>query len=233
MDLQELRQQLLADKLTHFDMIDCIDRGFAQVVKADDRGVLLYSTGCDQYHLTAKEPEFVRECMALCQPGRNIICHQEFLLEELCQQLKLFHMAFHHGVYTGKQPPPQRGDEPEIRQLGPEWVDQVSPHYYDDSEKILLRARMEEGRVFGAFIDNQLAGFIGEHSEGTYGILEVIPQFRRRGVAYALERHIIAHLMAQGRVPYCQVKSENAASLALQSQLGVEVSPGLAHWLFA
>ena len=41
MELETLRKELEQDKLTHVDMIDCMDRGFAQIVKMDSRGVLL------------------------------------------------------------------------------------------------------------------------------------------------------------------------------------------------
>ena len=39
---------------------------------------------------------------------------------------------------------------------------------------------------FGAFVDGQLAGFVGEHSEGSMGMLEIFPAYRRRGLGYSL-----------------------------------------------
>lgn len=232
MDLEMLRRSLLEDKLGHIDMIDCIDRGFAQVVKADERGVLLHNTGCGQFHLTARAPSFVKEALELCEPGRTLVCHQDMLVDEAAERLGLWRMDFHHGVYTGQTPPPRRGEEPAIRTLDLTWLDTISPYYYEGSEREALRRGLGAGEVFGAFLDGQLAGFIGCHVEGSYGMLEVLPQYRRRGVGYALERHIIGWLLERGRIPFCQVRPDNQSSLSLQSRLGLEMSANLVHWLF-
>ena len=223
MELETLRKELEQDKLTHVDMIDCIDRGFAQIVKMDSRGVLLYNTGCDVYHLTAREPAFVQEALEECRKGTILVCHQDFLVEEIGQKLGLQPLEFYHGVYTKPQMPPARGEEPEIRQLDIGWLDALNPYYYDGSEENVLRTALERGEMLGAFIDGKLAGFIGCHQEGTYGILSVVPEFRRRGVGYALE---------QGRIPYCQVRPDNKASLSLQNKLGLELSPHTVYWFF-
>lgn len=34
------------------------------------------------------------------------------------------------------------------------------------------------GHLFGGFLGDKLVGFIGEHPEGSIGILEVLPEFR-------------------------------------------------------
>ena len=57
------------------------------------------------------------------------------------------------------------------------------PEYVED--------RLKAGVIFGAFVDGRLAGFVGEHHEGSMGMLEVVPEFRRRGIAQALEAALI------------------------------------------
>ena len=100
MDLNKLEEALEQDRLCHIDMIDCIRRGFAQVEKWDERGVLLYNTGCNQYHLTAKDPSFLEEAVALCRPGRTLVCHQEEYVPQAVSRLGLNRMDFYHGVYS-------------------------------------------------------------------------------------------------------------------------------------
>lgn len=229
---QALRQALNGDRLCHIDMIDCLERGGAQILLQEPEGLLLYDQACQKYGLTARAPAFVEKALGLCQPGRTLVCHQDWLLEEAAQTLGLERMDFYHGVYDLPAPPPRRGPEPEIRPLDPGWLDQVSPHYYNDSNREYLGRVMAKGELFGALIEGELAGFIGCHEEGTYGILEVLPQFRRRGIGYALERHIIGWLLAQGRTPYCQIAVDNKASIALQNRLGLSLSEQPVHWLF-
>ena len=70
-------------------------------------------------------------------------------------------------------------------------------------------------------VDGALAGFAGIHQEGTMGLLEVLPQFRRRGLAEVLEVGRIAQQLRRGLLPYCHVRLGNTASEALQAKLGL------------
>ena len=84
--------------------------------------------------------------------------------------------------------------------------------------------------VFGAIADGKLAGFIGRHGDGTMGMLEVYDGFKRRGIGAALERFLINYIMTYGRVPLCDVYTDNTASLALQHKLGLTPATGYAFW---
>lgn len=229
---QALCQALNRDRLCHIDMIDCLERGAAQILLQEPEGLLLYDTACRKYGLTAKSQAFVERALDLCQPGQTVVCHQPWLLAEAAEKLGLERMDFYHGVYEHSEPPPKWGPEPEILPLGPGWLDQVSPHYHYDSNRQYLARIMERGELFGALVEGQLAGFIGCHEEGAYGILEVLPQFRRRGIGYALERYIIGWLLDHGRIPYCQIAVDNGASISLQNRLGLSLSEQPVHWLF-
>ena len=86
--------------------------------------------------------------------------------------------------------------------------------------------------LLGAFFLNGiLAGFIGTHHEGSMGMLEIFPEYRRLGLGYALESALIRRLMEQGAIPYCQVYEGNEASLRLQRKLGLTFSDEFVYWL--
>ena len=56
-------------------------------------------------------------------------------------------------------------------------------HLFDDPQPY-LRGRAEAGALWGHFTaEGRLAGFLGIHSEGSMGMLEVVPEFRRHGIA--------------------------------------------------
>ena len=84
---------------------------------------------------------------------------------------------------------------------------------------------------FGAFVDGQLAGFVGEYSEGSMGMLEIFPAYRRRGLGYALECFQINRYLSQGRVPFDQVVVGNEKSMSLQKKVGMELSRDTVSWL--
>ena len=89
---------------------------------------------------------------------------------------------------------------------------------------------MREKGVFGAISGGALAGFIGRHSDGSMGMLEVFEGFWHRGIGSALERFLINYVMTFGRVPYCDVFTDNAVSMNLQRGLGLTESSGYTFW---
>ena len=82
------------------------------------------------------------------------------------------------------------------------------------------------------FLDGEPVGFVGEHLEGSMGLLYVLPEFRRRGFGEALEKFCIAKTIEKGFVPFGQVEKDNAASLNLQKKLGFTVSENLIFWMW-
>jgi len=119
-----------------------------------------------------------------------------------------------------------------IRQLDENHLDFVAEHYSHIEDRDYLLGRLRSGVLLGAFLDGQLAGFIGMHAEGSIGILEVLPAYRRRGIAEALEIRMANRLLGRGHVPYTQIAAGNQASLALQEKLGFAVSEKPLWWLF-
>jgi tRNA (guanine37-N1)-methyltransferase len=85
--------------------------------------------------------------------------------------------------------------------------------------------------MFGIYDNNQLAGFIGVHSEGSIGMLEIFPEYRRRGFGYILEAFVIEKLLDLGYTPYCHVVEGNAPSYKLQEKLGYKKADKLSIWI--
>ncbi len=94
--------------------------------------------------------------------------------------------------------------------------------FYSNPEESFTEA-LDRGMI-GAFVDGQIAGFIGRHTEGAMGMLEVLPNFRRRGLGKALEQKLINDYLSEGKIPYCHILETNAASLALERDLGFLIS---------
>ena len=85
--------------------------------------------------------------------------------------------------------------------------------------------------TFGAFVGGALAGFIGTHAEGSMGMLEIFPEYRRRGLGCALEAGLIRRLLERGEIPFCQVIEGNEASMRLQEKLGMTFSDEPVYWM--
>jgi len=133
-------------------------------------------------------------------------------------------------VYTNG-PLPQERHDMRIRQLTIDDVPFVLQNYHHPgANREHIEARIHEYMI-GAFIDENCAGFAGIHEEGSIGLLEVLPEYRRQGIAEVLETHVIRWCIQKGRLPYCHVLTDNAASLALQQKLNLTLDPKPLYWL--
>ena len=95
-----------------------------------------------------------------------------------------------------------------------------------------LEKLVERRSILLGYCQDQLVGFIGEHLEGSMGILYVFPEYRNRGFGTALQTHLIAKTMDEGFIPFGQVEKDNLKSLGLQKKIGMTQSDNLTVWMW-
>lgn len=154
---------------------------------------------------------------AACEAVKERFCLQG---SQLCSQ----------WVYEAEAPAVEAAP---IFPLKMEHAQQAARHYglFDDSIDYITE-RIAAGRMWGIFEEDRLAGFIGTHAEGSMGMLEVLPAFRRQGYGMALERFLIAWQLSQGWTPFGQVVDGNEASIQLQKKAGLVRASLPTIWMF-
>lgn len=120
----------------------------------------------------------------------------------------------------------------DIRTLTPAYADVIRqnyshPEYLAPGE---LEVLLAEGLVLGGFEQGRLVGFVGEHPQGSMGMLEVFEEARGRGWGRALALAKMRQVHRRANVPWAEILSENEASLALVTSLGFEVRPADEMW---
>jgi tRNA (guanine37-N1)-methyltransferase len=229
------RAYLLRDFNKNIDMLEILPLPTARVLAADDFGVLLehnglYLLSCDKGLDEQYLPRLV-EGLAK-DPERMIVLHSSALKDVLVQTygFEAF-LDVRHGVYRKAAPISYTlPEQAEIRRMDESHLGFVLQHYHMMDDETYLHERIDEG-MYGVFVGGALAGFIGTHDERSIGLLEILPEYRRLGLAFALEAHLINCLLEQGRIPFTQVSVDNEPSLALQRKLGLELSDATVHWL--
>ena len=216
------------DPLLHADMTEALRRGLGVIASAAERGVLVSADEDSCGMLSCADLDTALTLL----DGRRfplLSIHQAELESPLCRKLGMeTWMRCRQAVYLGKEPP--AATEEDIRPLTGEHLDFLQANYrHEDSE--YLAWLLERRALFGAFREEKLVGFIGKHAEGSMGLLEVLPAWRRRGVGESLERFLIAREVERGNLPYCHVFTDNQASLALQQKLGLTLAEGSVIWL--
>lgn len=221
--------------LKNIDMLEILHVASSETLVSGDSGTLLrngnlYLLSCEANASSAFLPLLIKDLDG--DPDRMIVLHGPELREPLLQDHGFsLVMDCRHAIYQKTDPVSYSLPEnTEIRRLDQTHLDFVHRHYHTVDDVGYIRERIEEG-MFGVFLEGQIVGFAGTHDERSMGLLEILPEYRRLGLAYALEAHIINDLLLCGRVPFCQVSIQNEPSLALQRKLGLTISNSVIHWL--
>ena len=222
------------------DMQEAIRRGNAELIYADESAVLLRHT-CGVFMLwCADVPSGER---ALDEQGKRLadaedeylgmflcVAHGEAAKQAVLGKTKLVtETPCIQFCRFSKEKLPMKNIG-RIRQLTLGDLDEVNAHYDmggDHNERAI-----SAGLVYGLEIDGRLAGFIGMHPEGSVGMLEVFPEYRRMGLGTELESYMHNLHIERGWIPYGQVYTDNAASLEMQAKFGLTRSDDLIWWTF-
>lgn len=223
------------DPVRYLDMTEPVRRGEGKILAVSPAGALVYVSADDPadaiYALSAANAEEAERLCALIPPNAAYVTAHEFWSLPAVQArcgYSVMNPVWQVG-YLGKTPLSLPEFSFQVKPLDLSHLDAVRAHY-DKLETDYLIRRLTGGQLFGAFLGETLAGFAGFHSEGTIGLLEVFPPFRRRGVGGLLQAYLTNLELTRGNVPYGQVFDGNGPSLALQRGLGFQISKEPLYW---
>ncbi|GFP76519.1 GNAT family N-acetyltransferase [Clostridium fungisolvens] len=222
---------LIKNPLLHMGILEPIRRGTAIILYADTDGVLLKEQKSNAYMLSVANFEKGKELVDSISSCNLILSHQEFMVDYIIDRFRLSKkLECFQAVYIDKAKL-SVSEELEIKQLDKIHVEIILEHYGKLS-KSELETILEDGNLFGGYKNGILIGFIGNHLEGSMGLLEIFPQYRRLGYGTMLESYMINHMLEKDLVPFAQIEVDNEKSLALQKKLGFSISKDRLFWLF-
>ena len=209
-----------------------LERGTGEILAESDRLMLVRDSVSGAYLLACEDLEaglsqldrFAgRDCRLLmvsnCALGKAAFERCGFSEKLECYQ----------AAYYGEKPKPdprlavRTAEEGDLKLL--------AEHYRRISEEELAAVVRRRSILMG-YEQGRLVGFVGEHLEGSMGLLYVFPAFRRRGFGAALQTHLIARTMEKGFIPFGQVEKDNQSSLGLQRKIGMTQSENLIVWMW-
>lgn len=216
------------DEISYVDLIEPIRLGQAELLIAEKEGVLIRING-DVLDCALFDRSLLSAFTELLVGSQGpIAVHDSILVDSLKASGMAYHFPCIQAVYT-KQTPFVLSDTLTIRNLTVDDLPIVLANYKNADERYIAE-RVQSGCMIGCEVDGQLASFIGMHAEGTIGMLEVLPPYRRHHIGEELQKAYINRMLADNRVPYCHVMTHNEASLALQRKLGMTFSRHQIHW---
>lgn len=221
--------------LLNVDMLECIRRGSAEILSASNEGVFLIDLPSKIYMLSSNNNEISKKFINMLPDDFNIIAvHDKFSFDLLTEKYVFSEtMTCYNTVYTKKIPISFDKSMVVIKPLTIEYKNNVINSYskMDIVDVSYIENRLNADVMLGAFINNNLCGFIGVHEEGSIGMLEVFPEYKGKGIGSALQIAATNAALTHKRYPYGQVVETNIASTALQKKLGFELSKEKVYWL--
>ncbi len=213
-------------------MIEPINRGTADLLYVEKDGILLLEKKSGAYMMSVNEPDLAERLVAEILDAKIFVTYQDFCLPIIknrfgfANQFTCLQAAYLHKTFLPSD------TSIIVYLLNCDHIQEVWGHYHTMDDPDYIRNLIDNGQIYGAFVNGSLTGFIGIHPEGSIGMLEVLPEFRRRGIGSALESCIVNMMVKKGWIPFCQVFKNNLNSINMQKKLGFELSNQYIYWLF-
>lgn len=225
---------LSQDRLFYMDMLEPIRRGSARLLYAEEDGVLLHERESGAHMLTVRDEAALEKVLPLLSGCEVLVGHELWCKDALvrCSGLREEELLLYQAGWMEPEPPAALPFNGELRLLTEDWAPWAYEHYSHPFGGVEYMVGAVRRGMLGAFVAGEPAGFVSFHDEGTIGMLEVLPQYRRRGLGEVLLRAAVRLALERGQYAFGQVRVENAPSLALQRKVGMTVSKDILYWLF-
>lgn len=216
------------DALSNAGLLQVLRRGTAQMLRADENGILLRDTVSGICFLSESggTADWLGEI-----PGNLLMVVGSAADADAAKTARNAAWMEPCDQYVWLGGYPGAPERLRIAEAAPEELEIVAAHYELISREELDQVAARHTLFVGHDDSGSLVGFAGSHLEGAMGILEVFPAFRRKGYAAELERYVIRHFVQNGLIPFGQVTADNAASAALQRKIGMTKAPRRAYWI--
>ena len=219
---------------TGISAMHVIERGSARILEQSTDSIFLCDTISGAHMLFSSDPQSGKEW--ICAHEKNET-YKLFLCS--CKENAIFaanrygiprFMECFQAVYF-KDEDPKIQSELRVRAAHPKDYPLIRSAYDMLGEAEIKKIISQRKLLIGETGDTPV-GFIGEHLDGSMGMLTVFPEFRGRGYGADLERYLISMMIERGDVPHCQVQTDNNTSIRLQEKLGLWISSEKLFWVY-
>ena len=224
----EILKFLKQDYLNNLDLIYALEHG-AKIKYYNQAGIMLKFE--DIYMLAFKDEKIAEQSLKQIDKCSMLAIHNDKYFNIINQKWRLNKeiVAYQYG-YLKKYVRIINNPIVEIKEIGREYFEFIKENYSTPIEEAYLLERIDANVFLGEFIEKKIVGFAGRHIEGTIGFVEVIKEYRRLGIAQALEQYLMQKLIAENEIIYLQVEVDNYPSMRLHEKLGYERSDDIITW---
>lgn len=210
------------------DMRAAMNEGRAEIVYDSETALLLRETVCDVHFLAVQSAQDAEKLLRdLREKDPVVVLHGKALFDVAEKLGYEVDPPCCQAMYAGSLLPID--SELTLRHPNEADFETVDANYHliNGAE---LHKDFAKPEFLGGYLDGKLVGFAGLHSEGSMGLLTVLPEYRRRGFAQQIYSTLVNNQLQKGRIPYAQIYTDNENSLNLQKKLGFALSSDVIAW---
>jgi ribosomal protein S18 acetylase RimI-like enzyme len=220
------------DGIDYLGIKRVLERGSGEIIAEQEKALLVHDSISSAYFLACADKETGMMLLdRYIGSGCDLLMVSDAALGKEAFQRYGFSEMFecYQVAYYGRKP--VLGTELTVRTAEEHDLPMLLENYHMISPEEMTEVVRRKSILLGYYQDC-LVGFIGEHLEGSMGILYVFPEYRHRGFGTALQTHLIAKTMEKGYIPFGQVEKDNQNSLKMQEHLGMVRSDKLIVWMW-
>lgn len=220
------------DIFLNIDMIEAIKHENYEMIHASIEGVCIFLKDSNVYMLSMDNVEIGESLIEKMDSRNSIVIHQSIFERKVREVFNVQEtMAVYHMIYNKNEVLPYK-NKGVFKSLTMKEHEFVCQHYQHVDDPEYITKIIDNGWLFGIYEEDKLAGFIGRHGEGSMGLLEVLPMFKRKGYGSDLLKFMVHHYKKQGRIPYSQIIIGNKPSHFLHKSVGFEYEDKIVKWFF-
>ena len=220
------------DGIDYLGIKRVLERGSGRIITEQENALLAHDRVSGAYFLACEDREpgimlldrYIGSGCDLLMVSNAELGQATFERYGFSEKLECYQVA-----YYGEKP--AIDTELSVRTADEDDLPMLIENYHMLSPKELTEIVRRKSVLLG-YCRERLVGFIGEHLEGSMGLLYVFPEYRHRGFGTALQTYLIAKTMEQGFIPFGQVEKDNKDSLRIQEHLGMTISDNLIVWMW-
>lgn len=225
---------LCKNRLKHVGMIECVKYDDVDFLYCADDGVFFFDKTAKIHMIATSSKEIAAKALERCCATSLMVCHNEYEYEIAREKYSLYGLNKCFQVVWPEDKRPKLKGVCDIKKLEPsdESIDFVYNNYTLKFTREHVEYILKTQGLYGAYSNGKLVGFIGRHEERSLGLLEILPEFRRRGFASELEIYMINKLLDNGEVPYGHIIYDNEKSVIMHKKFGYVFSETPVFWIF-
>lgn len=198
-------------------LINSINRGTADIIYADSKSVIIRELINNTIIISTDDLEFGKKFIDEYPQNDMYTILDKNLADYAIEKFKFTkNEKCLNAIYKNKDK--YFLDKEDIRILDIEYLDKIT-EIYEVVDADYIKWELTNKKIYGLFIENKLAGFIGEHKEGSIGLLEVYKEYRNRGMGTKLLKFMINKKLEKNEIPFSQIYTDNEVSKKLHKKL--------------